>query len=145
MVGRSLYLRRSRVSGLECDRFHMKDDTTANSASVPDWPDWIRAVGPETPSALQSIGDACERFRLGVKSGLVSEQVWQRQLTDLSDAQIDKGILDLRGNWLKAASLPRNVAIGQLYNSGSAVRILGVLCFTKQAVLVQLIDMTRAR
>lgn len=114
-----------------------------DSVSVPDWPDWILAVGPETPSALQSIGDACERFRLSVKGGHVSEQVWQRQLTDLSDDQIDKGILDLKGNWLKPASLPRNVAIGQLYNSGSPVRILEVLIFAKQAALVQLVDMTR--
>jgi hypothetical protein len=113
------------------------------SLSQLDWPDWILTVGPEIPSALASIGDVCERLRLNVKDGYVSEQVFQRQLTDFGDDQIDKGVMDPKGAWLQAASLPRSVAIAQLYNNGSPGRILKVLCFVKKAALVQLVDMTR--
>src|SRR5688572_5111661 len=116
----------------------------ANNAFSLRWPDWILTAGPETRSALQSIADARERFWLSAKDGHVSEQVWQRQLTNVSDEHIAKGFLDRQGNWLKSVKLPRDFAIAQLYNNGSPARILMQLRFAKQATLVQVIDMTAA-
>lgn len=97
------------------------------------------------PSSLAGMDAACLRFRAASEKDYSYRHVLQGALTAVTDSLIAHGVIDPKGGKPRRdVQLPKPTVLALLYNSGSAFRILGLLCAAKQIVLVQLLEAARA-
>lgn len=110
-----------------------------------DWPEWIKAAGAETPTALATISEICARIRESVKDGYSYDHVSQAEYNSVTDKMIKDGLISADGRVLNNnATLSKQFSAVILYQNSAAYNMLGLLISSKKIAIVHLIEATKS-